>query len=179
DPERGINASVEAAHFITEAVTWADRSLGTSVTPTVMTSGTTSNTVPAEAALTVDVRAWTRAEQERVDASVRSWELQHPEATWSIGGGIDRSALESALSADLFARAQRVAHDMGLPELSSRAVGGASDGNLTAAAGVPTLDGLGAVGDGAHADHEWASVSGMDERARLLAGLLSAIGGAA
>ncbi len=75
--------------------------------------------------------------------------------------------------------AQRVAHDMGLPELSSRAVGGASDGNLTAAAGVPTLDGLGAVGDGAHADHEWASVSGMDERARLLAGLLSAIGGAA
>ena len=106
------------------------------------------------------------------------WE-HDPEAAWSIGGGVDRSALESALSADLFACAQRVARDMGLPELSSRAVGGASDGNLTAAAGVPTLDGLGAVGDGAHADHEWASVSGMDERARLLAGLLSAIGGAA
>ena len=81
------------------------------------------------------------------------------------------------MSADLFARAQRVARNMGLPEMSSRAVGGASDGNLTAAAGVPTLDGLGAVGDGAHADHEWASVSGMGERARLLAGLLSTIGG--
>ncbi len=67
---------------------------------------------------------------------------------------------------------------MGLPELSSRAVGGASDGNLTAAAGVPTLDGLGAVGDGAHADHEWASVSAMDERSRLLAGLLQDLIGA-
>ncbi len=172
DPERGINASVEAAHFITEAVTWADATAGTSVTPTVLASGTTANTVPAEATLTVDVRAWTRAEQERVDALVRQWNLQHPEAEWSIGGGIDRAALESEISADLFARAQQVAATLGLEPLTECAVGGASDGNLTAAAGVATLDGLGAIGDGAHAEHEWASVSGMEERARLLAGLL-------
>jgi len=172
DPERGINASVEAAHFITEAVTWADATAGTSVTPTVLTSGTTANTVPAEAKLTIDVRAWTRAEQERIDALVRQWNLQHPEAEWSIAGGIDRASLESQISADLFARAQQVAQTLGLPDLTECAVGGASDGNITAAAGIPTLDGLGAVGDGAHADHEWASVSGMEERARLLTGLL-------
>jgi glutamate carboxypeptidase len=175
DPEKGINASVEAAHFITEAITWADANAGTSVTPTVLRAGTTANTVPAEATLTVDVRAWTRAEQERVDDSLRTWNLRHPEAEWSIDGGIDRAALESSASADLFTRAQQVARALGLPELDECAVGGASDGNLTAAAGVPTLDGLGAVGDGAHADHEWTSVSGMAERSRLLAGLLQSI----
>lgn len=175
DPEKGINASVEAAHFITEATTWADSDAGTSVTPTVLSAGTTANTVPAEATLTVDVRAWTRSEQERVDAQVRGWQLRHPEAAWAIDGGIDRAALEASASAELFARAQQVARALGLPELTECAVGGASDGNLTAAAGIPTLDGLGAVGDGAHADHEWASISGMEERSRLLAGLLQSI----
>ena len=175
DPEKGINASVEAAHFITEAVTWANTEAGTSVTPTVLAAGTTANTVPSEATLTVDGRAWSRAEQERVDEQVRSWQLHHPEAAWSIDGGIDRAALEASASADLFAQAQKVALALGLPELTECAVGGASDGNLTAAAGVPTLDGLGAVGDGAHADHEWASISGMEERSRLLAGMLQSM----
>ncbi len=176
EPERGINASVEAAHFITEAVSWADATTGTTVTPTILTSGTTANTVPAEATLTLDCRAWTRAEQERVDGLVRSWVLRHPDATWSIAGGIDRAALESTSSADLFARADAVAQTLGQASLTECAVGGASDGNLTAAAGVATLDGLGAVGDGAHADHEWASISAMDERSRLLAGLLQDLG---
>jgi glutamate carboxypeptidase len=172
DPEKGVNASVEAARFITDAVTWADQVEGTSVTPTVLSAGTTTNTVPAQARLSVDVRAWTRAEQERVDALVRDWTVHHPEASWAIEGGIDRAALEAHASADLFARAQQVAQVLGLPHLRDCAVGGASDGNLTAAAGVPTLDGLGAIGDGAHADHEWASISGMEERSRLLAGIL-------
>lgn len=175
DPEKGINASVEAAHFITEAITWADVDAGTTVTPTVLSAGTTANTVPAQASLTIDVRAWSRAEQERVDAHLRGWTLQHPEAEWTIDGGIDRAALEASASAALFTRAQEVARGLGLPELSECAVGGASDGNLTAAAGVPTLDGLGAVGDGAHADHEWVSISGMEQRSRLLAGLLQSM----
>jgi glutamate carboxypeptidase len=175
DPERGINASLEAAHFITEAVTWSDAVAGTSVTPTVLASGTTANTVPATATLTLDCRAWTRAEQERVDGLVRSWVLRHPEASWSIDGGIDRAALEASSSSALFASAQHVADVLGLAQLEECAVGGASDGNITAAAGVPTLDGLGAVGDGAHAEHEWASISAMDERARLLAGLLQSL----
>ena len=175
DPEKGINAAVEAARFITEAVTWADVDAGTSVTPTVLSAGTTANTVPAEATLTIDVRAWSRNEQERVDANVRGWKFQHPEAMWTIDGGIDRAALESSASSALFARAQDVARALGQTDLRECAVGGASDGNLTAAAGVPTLDGLGAVGDGAHADHEWVSISGMEERSRLLAGILQSM----
>lgn len=175
EPELGINASVEAAHFITAAIGWANSAMGTSVTPTVLTAGTTTNTVPAEARLALDVRAWSRMEQERVDAAIRGWSTNHPEARVDIGGGIDRGALESSSSAELFTQAAVVAQTLGLSELHECAVGGASDGNITAAAGVPTLDGLGAVGDGAHAEHEWASVSGMDERSRLLAGLLQSL----
>lgn len=172
DPERGVNAAVEAALLTVACRSWADPERGTTVTPTVFHAGTTSNTVPAEAQLTIDVRAWTAAEQERVDALVRGWTLEHPEAEWVIGGGIDRPALEEQMSADLFARATDAASKLGLPALQGAAVGGASDGNLTAAAGVPTLDGLGAVGDGAHADLEFASISGMVERSVLLAALI-------
>lgn len=173
DPERGVNAAVEAALLTIACRAWADHAVGTTVTPTVLAAGTTSNTVPAEARLTIDVRAWTAAEQQRVDRLVRAWTLEHPEADWSIAGGIDRPALEESMSADLFARAVRVAEALGFAPLEGAAVGGASDGNLTAAAGVPTLDGLGAIGDGAHADHEHASITGMTQRAAVLAALIS------
>lgn len=173
DPHRGINAVVEAAHFVTAAQHWGNQDLETTVTPTTLSAGTTSNTVPAQAELMLDCRAWTRAEQERVDALVRSWNLYHPEATWRITGGIDRPPMERAASEALFDLARIAASELQLPAPEGVAVGGASDGNLTAAAGIPTLDGLGAVGDGAHADHEWASVSAMPERAALLAELIS------
>ncbi|MBM3669051.1 MAG: M20 family metallopeptidase [Actinobacteria bacterium] len=173
DPERGVNAAVEAALLTIACRAWADPELGTTVTPTLLAAGTTSNTVPAEASLTIDVRAWTAGEQQRVDRLVREWTLEHPEADWTIAGGIDRPALEKSMSADLFARAVGAAETLGLPILEGAAVGGASDGNLTAAAGVPTLDGLGAIGDGAHADHEHASVTGMTQRAALIAALIS------
>ena len=172
DPERGINAMLAAATFATEAAAWNSPAEGTTVTPTVLHSGTTSNTVPAHAQLTIDVRAWTRAEQERIDGLMRARAHAAAPARCDVSGGIDRPAMEAAASADLLATAQRVAAALGLPALQHRAVGGASDGNLTAAAGVRTLDGLGAVGDGAHADHEWASITGMIERAALLAGLI-------
>ena len=80
------------------------------------------------------------------------------------------------MSAELFTLAQKCQVELGLPELAECSVGGASDGNLTAAAGIPTIDGMGAVGDGAHADHEWASASAMVHRAQLLARLLTALG---
>jgi glutamate carboxypeptidase len=150
---------------------WARIDDGTTVTPTLLHAGTTANTVPAHAEITLDVRAWTRDEQERVDALVRGWRPSYGAVT--IHGGIDRPALEKSASDLLLATARRVAEERGLPDLQARAVGGASDGNLTAAAGVPTLDGLGAVGDGAHAEHEWVSVPAMAERAALVAGLLS------
>lgn len=173
DPERGINALLGASHLAIATSGWADPDTGTTVTPTILRAGTTANTVPAQAHLMIDVRAWTTEEQVRVDRAVRGWQPEGLPVAVDISGGIDRPAMEESASADLFILAQGVAADLGLEGLHSRAVGGASDGNLTAAAGLPTLDGLGAVGDGAHADHEWVSIAAMAERAALVAGILS------
>jgi len=175
DPERGVNALVAAAELAIAAPGWADAERGTTVTPTVLTAGSTPNTVPAHARLTLDVRAWSTAEQIRIDERMREWQPSVRGAHLDIGGGIDRPAMEQATAARLLGLALETASALGLLPLEGRAVGGASDGNLTAAAGVATLDGLGAVGDGAHADHEWASVPGMAERAALTAGLLGVL----
>ena len=174
DPERGINAISAAAELVSATAGWGDANAGTTVTATTFHGGTTSNTVPASASLTLDVRAWTTAEQERVDGLVRSWRATN-DATVNTAGGIDRPAMEEAASASLFELAATAAKSAGITALTGRAVGGASDGNLTAAAGVPTLDGLGAVGDGAHADHEWASIDGLVERSALAAALIAAL----
>ena len=81
--------------------------------------------------------------------------------------------MESAMSAELFTLASLTNRELGYPDLTECAVGGASDGNLTAAAGIPTIDGMGAVGDGAHADFEWASISAISHRTELLAKMLT------
>lgn len=176
DPERGINALVEGAALVTEAVTWARPELGTTVTPTTARAGVTDNTVPDQAVIGIDVRAWSGEEQQRVDELARGWQPAHPEAEVAIvGGGINRPAMEEAAGAALARLAERCAADLGIAPIGSRAVGGASDGNFTAAMGIPTLDGLGAVGDGAHAEHEWASVAALPERTALVAALVSAL----
>jgi glutamate carboxypeptidase len=171
DPERGVNALVAAAELILATQQWGDKELETSVTPTVSVSGTTTNTVPDLAEVHVDVRAWNRTEQERVDHLVRAFTSTLP-VTIKIIGGIDRPAMESAMSAELFTLASLANLELGYPDLTECAVGGASDGNLTAAAGIPTIDGMGAVGDGAHADFEWASISAIPHRTELLAKML-------
>ena len=176
DPERGINALVEAATLVGDCIGWADPTVGTTVNPTTAKAGTTDNTIPDRAVVGIDARAWSAEEQQRVDALVRAWGPAHPEAEVEIiAGGINRPAMEEASGARLAALAIECAGELGLGALGTRAVGGASDGNFTAALGVPTLDGLGAVGDGAHADHEWASVSAMPERAALAAAIIAAI----
>ena len=176
DPERGINALVEAADLVRDAVTWARPDLGTTVTPTTARAGVTDNTVPDQAVIGIDVRAWSADEQQRVDALARGWQPAHPEAEVAIvGGGINRPAMEESAGAALARLAERCAADLGIAPIGSRAVGGASDGNFTAALGIPTLDGLGAVGDGAHAEHEWASASALPERTALVAALVSAL----
>jgi glutamate carboxypeptidase len=175
DPERGINALLAAAEFAGAAGPWADAAAGTTVTPTVLHAGTTSNTVPAHASITLDVRAWSWAEQSRVDHALRAWRPTVNASGFSVLGGIDRPAMEETSSGALLALAQEAAAALGLPPLEGKAVGGASDGNLTAAAGVATLDGVGAVGDGAHADHEWASVPAMADRAALLAAIIDSL----
>jgi glutamate carboxypeptidase len=109
-----------------------------------------------------------------VDELMRSWQPTHPEAIVEIiAGGINRPAMTAA--DDLAHRAREAAATLGLSDPGGRAVGGGSDGNFTAALGIPTLDGLGAIGDGAHADHEWASVEGMRERTALVAALITSV----
>jgi glutamate carboxypeptidase len=138
----------------------------TTVTPTVLSAGTTTNTVPAAATVAVDVRAAEPAELVRVDDAVRA--LSVPVGAVTVTGGINRPPLDPSSSASLFALASRLS-----PGLQGIAVGGGSDGNFTAGAGIPTLDGLGAVGNGAHAEGEHVLVSHMEPRAALLAALLS------
>ncbi|MFG1699142.1 M20 family metallopeptidase [Nonomuraea sp. NPDC049309] len=173
EPEKGANAGVELAHQIL-----AIAGLGTgatTVTPTVLSGGATLNTVPAFASVGVDVRVAEVAEQERVDAAMRALRPVLPGTRLEIVGGPNRPPLEASMSAALFARAQELAAELGLPPLTSASVGGASDGNFTAGVGCPTLDGLGAVGGGAHADHEHVLVSELPGRTALLRALIEAV----
>ena len=172
EPEKGVNATVELAHQVLAAAALADSAAGTSVTPTVATSGVTANTVPASARFTVDVRAWSMAELQRVDASVRALRPALPGAEVRVLGDINRPPLEESASLPLFERAQAVAAGLGMPLLTRASVGGASDGNFTAGVGTPTLDGLGAVGGGAHAEDEHVLVDRLVDRTVLLHALI-------
>jgi glutamate carboxypeptidase len=175
EPEKGINATVELAHQILAVSRLGRPEIGTTVTPTVVSGGTTTNTVPASAVLHVDVRAGDPAEQERVDAEMRRLVAVLEGSELRVEGGINRPPLDAASSRALVARAEMVAARLGLPPIETVAVGGASDGNFTAGVGVPTLDGLGADGDGAHAEGEYALVHAMPARAALVAGLVAEI----
>jgi len=172
EPERGVNATLELAHQVVAVAGLGDPSGGTTVTPTAARSGTTTNTVPASASFAVDVRVRTRAEQLRVDRAMRGLRPVLPGARLRVSGGPNRPPLEAAASAELFARARAVAVRLGLPAPAAAAVGGASDGNFTAGVGTPTLDGLGAVGGGAHADHEHVLVAELPGRTALLRALV-------
>lgn len=173
DPERGANATVEVAHEILALAALGRPENGSTVTPTLLRSGQAANMVPAEATLHVDVRPASEDEQRRLDEAVRRLSPTVAGTTVDVSGGPNRPPLGASASAELFARAQRLAVQRGLPALDGVAVGGGSDGNFTAALGVPTLDGLGAVGDGAHAEGEHVLVGTMRERAALLADLVS------
>ncbi|MFF1867780.1 M20 family metallopeptidase [Kitasatospora herbaricolor] len=170
EPAAGVNALIEAAHQVLDIAALGRPEAGTTVTPTVATAGTLDNVVPAEATVTVDVRVETAEETERVEAAFAALAPHLPGARITVRGSVGRPPMPGAASAGLFALARQL-----LPGLEGRAVGGGSDGNFTAALGVPTLDGLGAVGGGAHADHEYLVVDAMAERAGLVAGLVDAI----
>ncbi|MCE4026453.1 M20 family metallopeptidase [Microbacterium sp. Au-Mic1] len=173
EPERGVNASVEAAHLILSIAALGDDEAGTTVTPTLLRAGTAGNTVPAEAEFTVDVRAVTRTEQDRVDAALHALGTTLPGALVRIEDGPRSTPMERSASAGLFARARAIADELGLAPLEGVAVGGGSDGNHTAGIGVPTLDGLGAVGGGAHADDEHVIVDMIPERIALVRELIA------
>ncbi len=178
EPEKGSNALVALSHLVLALNDLARPELGSTVTPTVAQAGTAQNTVPAEAWVAVDVRAVTLAEQQRIDDALHRLSAP-PGTTVRVEGGINRPPLEDRMAQGLFQLAQRAAQRLGLPALSSAHVGGGSDGNFTAALGVRTLDGLGAVGGGAHAEGEHVLVTALPERAALLAGLIVELGGEA
>jgi len=171
EPEAGINAGIELAHQVLAVAALSDDARGTSVTPTVSSAGTASNTVPARAELAVDVRVRNAQEQARVDAAMRGLTPVLPGARLEVTGGPNRPPLERSAASALFDRAAAIARDLGLPTLEQASVGGASDGNFTAGIGVPTLDGLGATGGGAHADDEHVLVADVAGRTALLTAL--------
>jgi glutamate carboxypeptidase len=171
EPEKGASALLEMARFALFAGSLADAARGTTLTPTLASSGTAANVVPDAASLVVDARTWSADEARRVEAGLAGYRPSDPRVLLSLSGSFDRPPLEqSEASRELFDRAQLLARELGF-ELAGARVGGASDGNLTAAAGVPTLDGLGPRGDGAHARHEHVLVSDLVPRAALVAGL--------
>lgn len=179
EPADGVNAAVEVAHQVlaiaglTAAAGSADGALGaTTITPTLLSAGCTRNTVPALATVAVDVRAPNQAAQDRIDGLIRGLTPRLRGARLAVEGGKRRPPMEPGASAELFALAAEIAAALGQEPLRGLAVGGASDGNYTAGAGCPTLDGLGAVGSGAHADTEYVAVAQMLPRTRLLAELV-------
>jgi glutamate carboxypeptidase len=168
----GINAIEELARQIIAIQALTDHVVGTTVNVGVIGGGTRSNVVPEQAWADVDVRVMNRDEAARIDAALRGLQPTLPGATVQVTGGMNRPPMvrTPAIMA-LYGRAAELAAELGLP-ISETGTGGASDGNFTAALGVPTLDGLGVAGTGGHALHEHVILSSLPERAALLAALL-------
>ncbi|SNT37007.1 glutamate carboxypeptidase [Asanoa hainanensis] len=176
EPESGANAGVELAHQVL-AIAGLGRG-DTTVTPTMLTAGTSENSVPAAARVAIDVRAFDDAELERVHRAVHGLRPVGAGTTLAVRGGVHRPAMPpSTAGAALHRLTRDLAARLGLPAPAGVAVGGASDGNLTAHLGVPTLDGLGPVGGGAHAASEWVDLAAMADRTDLLAALVARLVG--
>lgn len=170
--DEGINAIEELAHQVVAIQKLTDYAAGTTVNVGVTAGGTRSNVVPAEAWAEVDVRVMNAAEEARIDAALRGLRPHLPGATISVIGGMNRPPMvRTPATVALFRQAAAIAAELGFA-VDETGTGGGSDGNFTAALGVPTLDGLGVAGDGGHAQHEHVIISSLPERAALLAGLL-------
>jgi glutamate carboxypeptidase len=173
EPEKGASALAELALFLMFVENLTNPATGTSVVATLAQAGSAPNVVPEEATLTVDARVWSTEEASRVEAAIRGYPPVDPRVVVSAAGGFDRPPMEPTPSSRaLYEKARVIASGLGF-ELGAARVGGASDGNLTAAAGITTLDGLGPSGGGAHARGEYVVLSDLPRRAALLAGLLS------
>jgi glutamate carboxypeptidase len=171
DPEKGASALLELARFALYASSLADAERGTTVVATLAQGGSKPNVVPERGTLTLDARVWSQDEARRLEAALQAYRSTDARVGVEVAGGFDRPPLEPSTAAGtLYERARGIARELGF-ELGGARVGGASDGNLTAAAGVATLDGLGPRGDGAHARHEFVLLSDLPRRAALLARL--------
>jgi glutamate carboxypeptidase len=168
EPEKGVNATVEIAHVILQLAALENNEHGTTVVPTLLKSGNSANTVPDQAVLEIDARSFAQSEIERVDAAIKSLKATVSGARLEITGGLNRPPLQPASTKALYEQIEEVAKSIGMAPLGCAEVGGASDGNFAAAAGAQVLDGLGAVGGGAHAPSEWLSLKSIEERSALL-----------
>lgn len=175
EPEAGVSATEELAHQILRLHRMTDLARGTTVNVGVVAGGTRSNVVAASAKAEIDTRAWTIADAEALEAEILSLAPVNPETTLTIRGGFGRPPMERTPGTGaLFETAQAVGRRMGLT-LTEGASGGGSDGNFTSALGVPTLDGLGVEGGGAHSVDEHIRIASLPERGALLAGLLATL----
>lgn len=173
DPGKGASAIHELARQIVALEALQDRSRGVSLNVGVIVGGTRTNVIADDARARIDVRVPTMADAARVDAALRALQPRTAGTSLEITGGINRPPLERTPAVGrLYDMARAVAAELGR-ELAEGSTGGGSDGNFTAALGVPTLDGLGAVGDGAHALHEHVIVDELPWRAALVAGLIA------
>jgi glutamate carboxypeptidase len=175
DPEVGASAIDEIARVILQLHAEADLANGTTVNVGLVQGGTRTNVKAGSAIADLDVRVSSEAEVQRINSVLDGLAPRSSEAALKVSGAWNRPVMaRSQQTARLYAEAEQVADLLGFP-LAETSVGGASDGNFAAALGLPVLDGLGAVGDGAHARHEWISIDGMLERTCLAAGLLAVL----
>lgn len=173
NPEEGASAILEMSYQIQKLFALNDAARGITVNVGTIDGGLRSNVIAPEVRASVDVRVWTRADAEKVEAAIRGLKPMNPQTTIEVEGGIEQWPMEAnARNQALWRQAQTLGRCLGL-ELEEAAVGGSSDGNTTSRY-TATLDGLGAVGDGAHSDHEHTSISHMAERSALLVLLLMA-----
>jgi glutamate carboxypeptidase len=171
-PQEGVNAVHELAQQVARLQKWNDLRRGISVNADIIEGGTRVNVIAERARAVIDLRALRVADMCQLEKRLRALRPITRGARLEIRGGFNRAPMERKVSAALFSRAKSLAAQMGLP-IGECVAGGGSDGNLTAALGVPTLDGLGAVGDGAHSAHEHVIARTMPQRAALLAALLA------
>jgi len=173
-PEEGINAIHELARQLAGIEKWNDLRHGVTVNAGVIEGGTRTNVIPEHARVVLDLRALRVSDMRSLERRLQALRPFHRGARLEITGGLDRPPLERKMSAALFARAKSLANQMNLA-LGECTAGGGSDGNFTAALGIPTLDGLGAVGDSAHSHREHILINTMAQRAALLAALLASL----
>lgn len=175
EPELGVNAVVEAAHQIRSLLALQDLERGTTVGPNKITAGSASNVVPDRADLLVDVRAWTADEQRRVDRGLAALQPVLEGSRLELSGGWNRPPMESCPESHaVFERARGIGAGFGL-DLQWARWGGSSDANLTAAVGVPTVDGLGPVGADSHQLTENIVVEALPARLALFADLVASL----
>jgi glutamate carboxypeptidase len=175
EPQKGASAVEELAHQILSINALQDLGRGILVNVVQVSGGRRSNVIPDEARATIDVRVPTGADATRLDTAIRALRTVNARTSMTVSGGVDRPPLErTERVVRLYEQARQIARELG-GELAEGGTGGGSDGNFTAALGVPTLDGLGAIGDGAHALHEHVEVDALPDRAALIAGLIAGI----